>query len=64
MFSLLTCFYLNLKASRVLLSGEGLDVMATDADNWTDNSLAILYLDRVTAIFNSDPLMGKIQVTE
>lgn len=60
LFSFLTHIFLNFKAARALHSGDCIDVMAMDADNCKDNSLAVLYLDHVISTFNRDPLIGKI----
>ncbi|CAA7398025.1 unnamed protein product [Spirodela intermedia] len=45
-------------AAHALLSGECFDVMAMDADDCKDNSLALLYLDHANSTFNRDPLIG------
>ncbi|CAA6661652.1 unnamed protein product [Spirodela intermedia] len=47
-------------AAHALLSGECFDVMAMDADNCKDNSLALLYLDHANSTFNRDPLIGSM----
>ncbi|XP_078438839.1 dicer-like 4 isoform X2 [Wolffia australiana] len=47
-------------ACGALLTGETFDTIGTDLENSADNSLVILYLERVTSAFSSDPLIGEM----